>query len=174
MSKLRRYGFLSGFGPLPSAAEHLQFDDILLTCLIFLGAAIDLTSGALNLSAPQWTLEAVNGMNATVVTDELLRATQVRGASGIESGVAAILIGLYRVARWSRAQSFNGVVFQITFCINTAGRSLQLALELPGFPAKRPAVFYLLVARLASVAFAFLLSTWTYRASWRWLWVSEK
>ena len=167
-SWLADYRFLNDRGP--RRAGTVRWDDVLLTTLIFLGAATDLAQGALQLGPTEWALVNLNGLNSTLINDELLRATRVRGASGIESGVAAILIGLYRVARWGKSQSFNGVVFQVTFFIGTVGRSLQLALEIPGFATPMPPSFYILVTRLAIVGFAFVLSIYTYRESWTWLW----
>lgn len=166
------YQFLSQEWPAPSRAPRHTWllDDVMLTVIIFLGAAYDLTSGSMNLGPTEWALDNVQGINATLQTDELVRATRVRGASGIESGVAAVLVGTYRVARWGRAQRFNGIIFQVTFFINTMGRGLQLALEVPGFRTPMPPGFYMLIGRLSLALVAFLISLYTYRSSWRWVW----
>ena len=166
------YEFLNRDFPVPSGTRHTWLlDDVLLTIVIFLGAFYDLTAGIFNLAATGYALNTLNSMNITVSSDDPLTIiTRVRGVGGLESGLAGLLVGVYRIARWGRKQRFNGINFQMVLLITTIGRSLQLYIELPGFVDPFPPGFYMLIGRLSIAAFGFLLSLYTYRSSWRWLW----
>ena len=164
------YQFLNRDFPVPAGVRHdWLLDDILLTVLIFLGAAYDFTSGIFNFAMTNWAIEMIQGFNETM-DDRFVTLTRVRGVSGIEGGLAGLLVGIYRVARWGRKQRFNGINFQMVFFIQTVGRSMQLYLQLPGWDTPHPPGLYMLITRLSIAAFAFLLSLYTYRSSWRWLW----
>ena len=59
---------------------------------------------------------------------------------------------------------------QVVFFVQTIGRSMQLYLQLPVWDTPHPPGLYMLIGRLSIAAFAFLLSLYTYRSSWRWVW----
>ena len=107
------YEFLNRDFPIASGTRHTWLlDDILLTVFIFLGACYDLTSGIFNFAMTDWAIATIQGFNETM-DDRFVTLTRVRGVSGIEGGLAGLLVGVYRIARWGRKQRFNGINFQV-------------------------------------------------------------
>ena len=153
-----------------TSTSSWQYGDILLTTLVFLCAAYDLTNGLMNLAATTWTLEVLQNFKTSDLDDQITVLTRVRGVSGIEAGLASLLIGIYRMARWGRRKKFNGINFQLIFFLQTVGRSPRLYLQIEGWTTPMPPAFYMSLSRLITSFLAFLLSLYVYRESWHWLW----
>ncbi len=166
------YQFLSqDFSGTVVVHSKWRLDDIALTTAMFLIGFYDLTAGIFSTGWPDWTLEHIQGINNDTITSDFTRLERVRGTSGVEAGIAALAVATYRVARWSKSVRFNGVMFQIIWLINLVGKSLAFYFRIPdgGFdPA--PPIFYMSIARVSLSAACLLLSLFTYRSSWQWLW----
>jgi hypothetical protein len=168
-------GFLYGdYNVLPNSGSTQRpsewyWDDIVLTVIMVMGGIQDLIMGALYWLSPQWVLEDWYSHDTSSIDILTLTLFEDRGVALVEAGIAATLITIYRTVRWYKIKSFNGVIFQITFLVNTVGRSLLLARGVPASSNDMDPGFYMLVGRLALSSFALLLSLWSFRNNWSWL-----
>jgi len=169
------YQFLTQSFPGPTTVRApWLLDDVALTAAMFLTGLYDLSSGIFSVGWPAWTLENIQGINNATITTEFTRLERVRGTGGVEAGIAALAVASYRVARWSNSVRFNGVMFQLIWFVNLVGKSLAFNFRMPpgGFDPVPP-IFYMSIARVALSALCFLLSLYTYRTSWRWLFMKR-
>jgi hypothetical protein len=156
-----------------------QWDDIFLTMVVFVAACQDLAFGAWRIGWPSNYLENINSVVLPSIDDDTTRLTRVGGVGQVERGCANFLLVAYRVMRWVKHRHFNGVNYQLVFLINALGKTSEFVLneevlgwdtfgQMQGKPLDR----YFLLLRAGLAVVALLMSLWTYRSSWRWMWES--
>ncbi len=149
--------------------HHWHDGDATVTIIVFLSALFDLSAGVWNIFFSENSLIYLGGFNESAITAELMQTAKVRGVGGIESGVAALLLGIYRYLRWRRGYPFNGQNFQLLFLVVTIGRSGTMYLERPAAGQEVYLGFYLQITRLVLSSFGLVSSIYFYRHSWGWL-----
>ena len=148
---------------------QFNIDDLVLTCVMIAGGLQDLVMGVLFWVSPNWSLEHMYSHDSTAINALTVALFEERGAALIEAGIAALLVATYRALRWYKGEPFNGIVYQITFFVNTVGRSLILAQDFPNSNTDMDTGFYMLVGRLSLSGCALFVSLWSFKSKWAWL-----
>ena len=181
---LESYAYLDGqllkgdqkYGTSKKDGWKFQWDDVLLTMVVFLSACQDMAWGIWRLAYPANFLETINSVVLTSIDDDTTRLTRVGAFGQIEAGLVGFLLVSYRSLRFYTHHEFNGANYQMAFLVNVIGKLGAYILneqvigwdtfgETSGMPLDR----YFLLLRAATAIFAFLLSLRTYRSSWTWL-----
>lgn len=149
----------------------LQWDDALLTFIMFLGAAQDLTWGVFRLGYPEWTLSTISSFNTTDITRPMVRLTRVGGWGNLEAGILGLLLVAWRIVRWYKGYPFSGQNFQFGFFLTTLSKTGAFITNasLSGwapFSYDAPADNIVLFARAVLALVALLLSFHTYKSTW--------
>lgn len=161
------------------ANKELQWDDILLTIIVLFSACQDTAFGVWRFGWPGHFLEYIHHVKLLSIDDDTTRLTRVGSFGQLESGAGSFLLAAYRVMRWYKHRPFNGINYQLAFMLNAIGKTGAFIMneqvlgwatfgQTDGMPLDR--YFLLLRAGLADVAF--VMSLWTYRSSWEWVWKS--
>ncbi|MGZ0213990.1 MAG: hypothetical protein ACKVI4_16060 [Actinomycetales bacterium] len=158
------------------AGYHWRWDDATLTLIILLMSLQDFGFGIWRMSRPAQFLEIVNNVTLASIDPDTTRLTRVGSFGQVEGGLVGVALVIYRVLRWYKHRHFNGINFQLTFLIGAIGRTgafitneQTLGWETFGKTGNAPLDQYFLLTRAGVSVLAFAVSTYTYRADWRWL-----
>lgn len=145
--------------------HELRWDDALLTMVLFLIGWMDLLVGITTVADSDFAIAQISNINISAGVDANLRdAVRLQGAAGFESGIALVMIAIYRTSRWWRGLRFGGFNFCFIFAVGALGRSVALTtLGLPE-PPLSPGYIMLLV-RVVVLWVSFALSLYTYAGS---------
>ena len=133
--------------------------------------------GVWRLGWPDHFLETINSVVISSIDADTTRLTRVGAFGQIEAGLVGFLLVVYRGARWYKHRHFNGVNYQLAFLVNAMGKTSAFFYneylldfkhfgDTTGYPLDR----YFLLSRAGLAIIAFLMSLWTYKSSWKWMW----
>ena len=145
--------------------------DFAVNALVFVGAFIDIWTGACFVGHTSLSLVALQGYPEESITPQLLSYAWGYGFGLTKSGVAGLLIVSYRVWAYIHRADFLGLNLQVVLLMDVIFHALTLAFVAP-FGRDLVPLESVMCVRLGVSVLALLISLFAYPETFRPLWTS--